>query len=225
MILSSCLEVFLSGYNKSMEFLNSSVASQIESALKQLQAISNEKNIHLIFGSLIFEEGHWYDANYMAPGKKRHLYKKINLAIHKRGSLKSGEDLSCFDIELDNLKIRASIQALWEIRFPEQWKALAQEGSQIMFYLTNVKNSENLTIWNAHLISRAAENQRFIVSSNLSHPEQGYSSMIISPKGKVLKKLTAEQTSIERISIDLKENSDWYLSQNRNDVVQIMRSN
>ena len=48
---------------------------------------------------------------------------------------------------------------------------------------------------------------------------------IISPKGKVLKKLPAEQTSIERISIDLKENSDWYLSQNRNDVVQIMRSN
>lgn len=213
----------LSGYNENLGFLNSSVALSIESSIERLQTIVDEKNIHLIFGSCIFEDGSWYNAGiYMAPQRIRHIYKKVNLAYHERESLQSGNQLSCFELHQGDLSILASIQLCREIRFPEQWKALAQEGSQITFYLTNVTNSENLSVWNAHLISRAAENQRYIVSSNISHPEQGCTSMIISPKGKIIKKLPADLESIERISIDLDENSDWYLNQTRRDVVNIV---
>ncbi|WP_240688161.1 carbon-nitrogen hydrolase family protein [Pseudalkalibacillus hwajinpoensis] len=213
----------LSGYNESLSFLNSSVAFHIESSLEQLQSIVDEKNIHLIFGSCILEKGSWYNAGiYMAPHRIRFIYKKVNLAFHEREYLQSGNELSCFRLHQGDLSITASIQLCREIRFPEQWKALAQEGSQITFYLTNVTNSDNLLVWNAHLISRAAENQRFLVSSNISHPEQGCSSMVISPFGNIIKKLPADIDSIERISIDLNENSNWYLSQTRRDVVNIV---
>lgn len=213
----------LSGYNESLAFLNSSVAFHIESSLEQLQSIVDEKNIHLIFGSCILEKGSWYNAGiYMAPHKISYIYKKVNLAFHEREYLQSGNELSCFRLQQGDLSITASIQLCREIRFPEQWKALAQQGSQITFYLTNVTNSNNLLVWNAHLVSRAAENQRFVVSSNISHPEQGCSSMIISPHGNIIKKLPADIESIERISIDLNENSNWYLSQTRRDVVNIV---
>ncbi|WP_270182346.1 carbon-nitrogen hydrolase family protein [Alkalihalobacillus sp. CinArs1] len=215
----------LSGYDENLSFLDSTVAFHIESSFEQLQSIVDERNIHLLFGSCIFERGSWYNAGiYMAPHRKRHTYKKVNLAYQERGMLQPGSELSCFELHLGDSSILASIQLCREIRFPEQWKALAQEGSQITFYLTNVTNSDNLSVWNAHLISRAAENQRFVVSSNISHPEQGCSSMIVSPKGKIIKKLQDDVESIERITIDLNENSNWYVNQTRRDVVNIVTS-
>jgi hypothetical protein len=50
------------------------------------------REIHLIFGSCIFEEEAWYNAaicySYNNPN---FIYKKLNLAFHERGYLKQGD--------------------------------------------------------------------------------------------------------------------------------------
>ncbi|MDP4086860.1 MAG: carbon-nitrogen hydrolase family protein [Bacillota bacterium] len=214
----------LSGYSHNLDFLDENVAKDVERAMLELQQISKEKNIHLIFGSCILENGSWYNAGiYISPKGIKHMYKKVNLAIHERGILKEGNELTCFDIELRGNKIKSSIQLCREIRFPEQWKLLSLNGAEIIFYLTNVIGSEHLSVWNSHLVSRAAENQRYIVSSNITDREQGCSSMVISPNGKILRQLSSNSETTERIKIDLADNSDWYLRQGRTDLVDVVK--
>lgn len=214
----------LSGYSDTLDFLNEKLAIDVERAIVKLQQISKEKNIHLIFGSCILEDENWYNAGiYISPKGIKHIYKKINLANHERGILKEGNELSCFDIELGGAKIKSAIQLCREIRFPEQWKMLALSGSEVIFYLTNVVGSENFSVWNSHLVSRAAENQRYIVSSNVTAIDQGCSTMVVSPKGKIIKQLVSNKETLERIKVDLADNSDWYLSQSRTDLVGIVK--
>ncbi len=213
----------LSGYSHNLGFLNENIAVEIEQALIILQSYSKKSRVHLIFGSCIREGDSWYNAGiYIAPTGFKHIYKKVNMAIHERGILKEGNDLSCFNLEKDEASIKVAIQLCREIRFPEQWKFLSLNGANIIFYLTNIIDTEELEIWNAHLISRAAENQRYVISSNITHVEQGCSSMVVSPKGKVIKMLEVDYESLERIQIDLSENSNWYLSQGRKDLVDVI---
>jgi predicted amidohydrolase len=213
----------LSGYSHNLNFLDIHIAKDVEQAIKELQQISINQNIHLVFGSCIFETENWYNAGiYISPEGKKHIYKKVNLAIHEREFLKMGNELSCFDIEYGGKKIKCAIQLCREIRFPEQWKLLSLDGAEIIFYLTNVIGSEQFQVWNSHLISRAAENQRYIVSSNIADKEQGCSSMVISPKGKIIKELLTNVEAIERIKICLTKNSNLYLSQGRSDLVKVV---
>ncbi len=46
--------------------------------------------------------------------------------------------------------------------------------------------------------------------------------MVISPKGKVINILKVDCESLERIQIDLSENSNWYLSQSRKDLLDVI---
>ncbi|WP_404457687.1 carbon-nitrogen hydrolase family protein [Sutcliffiella horikoshii] len=212
----------LSGYSHNLGFLNETFALEIEQALLNLQSYTKQHHVHLIFGSCIKEEGSWYNAGiYISPNGVKHIYKKVNLAIHERGILKEGNDLSCFDLDNGEANIKVAIQLCREIRFPEQWKFLSLNGANVIFYLTNIIDTEELDIWNAHLISRAAENQRYVISSNIAHVEQGCSSMVISPKGKVIKMLEVDCESLERIQIGLSGNSNWYLSQSRKDLLDV----
>ncbi|MEV6348365.1 nitrilase-related carbon-nitrogen hydrolase [Actinoplanes sp. NPDC051851] len=69
------------------------------------------------------------------------------------------------------------------------------------------------------LISRPAENQRFLVSANIAHADQHCPSMIVSPRGEVLGELPAGQHGVLRQVIDLEETGSWYLGQRRQDVL------
>ncbi|MFD1736325.1 carbon-nitrogen hydrolase family protein [Bacillus salitolerans] len=212
----------LSGYSDRFDFLTQKVARDVEKAIVKLQAVSKKHQLHLIFGSCIFEDGDWYNAGlYISPSGNKQIYKKVNLAMHERDFFKAGKELSCFHLELGEKKVKVAIQLCREIRFPEQWKLLSLNGAELIFYLTNVIGHEKLAIWNAHLISRAAENQRFIISSNIAHEEQGCSSMVVSPSGKVIKQLNSIEETVERIHVDLMEVSNWYLSQSRTDLVSV----
>jgi predicted amidohydrolase len=112
------------------------------------------------------------------------------------------------------------IQLCREIRFPEQWQYLSTQGAEVLVYLTNAVNpKEHLSVWRSHLISRAAENQRFVLSSNTAHVSQHCPTLIISPKGEILEEIVSEETAILRSKLHLSEISNWYLSQRRTDIV------
>jgi predicted amidohydrolase len=74
-------------------------------------------------------------------------------------------------------------------------------------------------VWRSHLVSRAAENQRFVLAANVPDPHQHCPSMIVSPRGEVLAELPAGRPGVLRHTIDLREAGDWYLGQRREDVV------
>ncbi|GAA2689510.1 carbon-nitrogen hydrolase family protein [Actinoplanes palleronii] len=157
------------------------------------------------------------------------VYRKINLAMNERGRLRPGGLLPTFEVAMGGeaaegasgaSRFLAGMQLCREIRFPEQWQHLATAGTDLFVYLTNAANrNEPPGVWRSHLISRAAENQRFLVSANIAHPDQHCPSMIVSPRGEILAELPPGSPGLLRHTVDLADNSRWYLDQRRHDVL------
>jgi predicted amidohydrolase len=76
-------------------------------------------------------------------------------------------------------------------------------------------------VWRSHLISRAAENQRYVLSANVAHARQHCPTMIVAPTGETLSEAVPAQTTLLRATLDLGKNTDWYLSQCRTDVIAL----
>jgi predicted amidohydrolase len=162
-------------------------------------------------------------ALYFAPDGSQFTYYKVNLATSERGTFTAGDELPVFPMRFIGGTVIVGIQLCREIRFPEQWRALARQGAQVFAYLTYAASSDAPPgVWRSHLISRAAENQRFIVGANTAHVDQHCPTTIISPRGEVLcETKTHVNTEIIRGSLDLAEVADWYLDQCRTDVVSL----
>lgn len=214
-------EGMLTGYSEDMSFLERIDQNAVERALKTLTQAAQDKQAHLFFGACLHESGQWFNTTvYAGPDGQTSIYKKINLAEAERGVFTAGSSLSVLPITIGGETVRIGIQMCREIRFPEQWQYLARQGAQVFAYLTNAVGDDAVyPVWKSHLISRAAENQRFILSANVAEPAQKCPSMIISPKGKVLWEADSHEPEWHRATLDLAEVSDWYLSQSRQDVV------
>ncbi len=213
----------LSGYDTDVSFLADIDTTLLDEGLKTLRDVSQQAGVHLIFGSCICEAGRWFNAGIYYAAGNTFIYKKINLATNERGVFRSGDALPTFQVRIGDSSFTAGIQLCREIRFPEQWQHLSRSGAEVIFYLTNaVGDSKEALVWDAHLISRAAENQRFVVAANNAHAEQKCSTMIVSPSGKVLHKVSSAETEIVRETIDLEAVSNWYLDQARVDVIEVV---
>jgi len=131
-----------------------------------------------------------------------------------------------FELNTPEGKIRAGIQICRELRFPEQWGWLARGGAQIILHLNNAIGDDLFqSVWKSHLVSRAAETQRFVISANNAAPKQGSPTIAIAPDGQIIDEIVSAELGILRVELDLSKVSNWYLDQSRSDVVAIKSSN
>lgn len=214
----------ISGYADDPTFLSQLDTKEIEAAMRTLAEIVYQKRVHLVVGSCLFEDDVWWNAGiYFSPQRTRFVYRKVNLALHERAHFSAGSALPVFPIQCEEGNVNIGIQLCREIRFPEQWRALTMRGADLLIYLTNATNPQSLlSVWRSHLVSRAAENQRFVISANAAHPHQHCPTCIIAPSGQILQELLSPHRAILRYTLDLTQNSNWYLSQRRSDIVNIM---
>jgi predicted amidohydrolase len=217
----------LSGYGSDLSVLSRLDPTVLARAIDDLAILVREKAVHLFCGSLLFEHGAWWNAAlYFSPHGTRWTYRKINLAMNERGLLQAGSELPTLQLHLADGPLTVGVQLCREIRFPEQWQYLADAGAQAFIYLTHAANlTESAGVWRSHLISRAAENQRFVLAANVADPHQHCPSMIISPRGDSLAELPANTTGMLRAIIDTDEAANWYLAQRRRDIVHLRYQN
>lgn len=212
----------VSGYSDDVAFLNQVNITKLENAISELKTIVIKKKIHCIFGSCIFENGSWYNAGFsFSYSSPDFIYRKINLAAHERGIFKAGDKLEVNKIIMRNGEIKIGIQLCREIRFPEQWRWLALNNADMFVYLTNAINGSSVEVWRSHLISRAAENQRFLAGANNAHADQLCPTMLIAPDGQVIEEIVSGDMKFIKHKIDLAKNSNWYIDQCRNDVIRL----
>ncbi|MGY0371976.1 carbon-nitrogen hydrolase family protein [Clostridium sp. JNZ J1-5] len=213
----------LSGYSDDISFLENIDIHKLERAMEELKKEVLYRKIHLIYGTCIFENNNWFNAGICyshTSGEFR--YRKINLAMHERGYFHHGNELPICKLSIDGKTVHLGIQLCREIRFPEQWRWLALNGAQVFIYLTNAVNGSDVSVWRSHLVSRAAENIRFVISSNNANKNQHCPTMLISPSGEIIEEIISEKTNIFKRKIDLDNISDWYINQCRNDVIKLM---
>jgi predicted amidohydrolase len=213
----------LSGYGSDLSVLDRLDPTALVHATGRLAGLARKQDVHLFCGSLLFEHGAWSNAAlYISPHGTRWTYRKINLAMNERGRLDAGSELPTLQLHLDGGSLTVGVQICREIRFPEQWQHLAGTGARAFIYLTHAANPAELPgVWRSHLISRAAENQRFVVAANVANPHQHCPTMIISPRGEALAELNPGDTAVLRTTIDTDEAADWYLGQRRQDIVKL----
>jgi predicted amidohydrolase len=213
-------ECALSGYDDEMSGLDSLRSEELAGAQDAVSAAARRTGVHVVCGTLLPEGGQVYNAAvYFSPSGDRWTYRKVNLAMHERGRLAAGAALPTLEIALPSGHLRAGIQLCREIRFPGQWACLARQGAQVLIYLTYAANpAEPPGVWRAHLISRAAETQRFVLAANVAHDSSHCPTMIVSPRGQVLAEAPPGETATLRHTIDLGLTRDHYLTQQRDDV-------
>ncbi|WP_043267484.1 carbon-nitrogen hydrolase family protein [Streptomyces sp. CT34] len=213
----------LSGYGPDLSVLGDLDTLALANATDHVADLAQRKAVHLFCGTLLFDQGVWSNAAvYFSPNGARWIYRKINLAMNERGRLEAGTDLSPLSIPMTGGQVSLGVQICREIRFPEQWQHLASSGAQAFIYLTHAANTaEPAGVWRSHLISRAAENQRFVLAANVADPHQHCPSMIISPRGEVLAEVTSGDTAVIRTTIDLDQTGNWYLGQRRQDLLRL----
>lgn len=216
-------EAALSGYDDELSGLGDLDAEELRTARRTVANAASRANVHVVCGTLHHEQGQWWNAAiYFAPEGPARIYRKVNLARHERGRLAAGSSLPTMRMALPSGDIRAGIQLCREIRFPEQWSCLARRGAQLLIYVTYAANpAEPSGVWRAHLISRAAETQRYVIAANVADKDQHCPSMIVSPRGEVLAEAPAGVSITLRQRVDLSEIRDDYLTQQRGDVVSM----
>jgi predicted amidohydrolase len=218
-------EAALSGYDDQLSGLGDLRPGELAQGREVIAAAARDTGVHVIFGTLLPGRGQWWNAAvYCSPAGRSWVYRKVNLATHERGRLAAGAALPTLRMALPAGAVRAGVQLCREIRFPEQWHCLARQGAQVLIYLTYAANpAEPPGVWRAHLISRAAETQRFVLAANVAHGDQHCPTMVVSPRGQVLAEAPAGLAATLELTIDLACTRDTYLCQQRDDVVSITR--
>lgn len=216
-------EGMISGYDDQLSGLSALDPRVVSDAIDVIAETAREKNVHLFCGTLLYDHEAWSNAVlYFSPEGEHHVYRKVNLATHERSQLVAGSVLPLFNLKFDEESVMASPQLCREIRFPDQWHCLAREGAQLFVYLAHAANpDESMDVWRSHLISRAAETQRFVIAANVAHPDRHSPTMVIAPSGEVIADARSSEPTSIRATIDVASVSDWYVNQQRNDLVRI----
>ncbi|HII15501.1 MAG TPA: carbon-nitrogen hydrolase family protein [Nanoarchaeota archaeon] len=148
-------------------------------------------------------------------------YHKANLAFLDKSFFSAGGSLPVFEIA----GVKVGIQICREIMYPEQWRLLAIKGAQLLVHITDCIEKDKYSLWKSYLVSRAAENQRYVFSVNNAHKTQGSPTIAIDPDGKILEEIHSEKAESRQIELDMSKPRDYYLNQRRTDLVQITGTN
>ena len=213
----------LSGYDTDTSFLEKIDHAELMAGKSHLQAEAAARKINLWVGACVNQEGQWLNAawGFLADGRTV-VYHKINLATHERGIFTAGHHLPVFEMETPGGVVKLGIQICRELRFPEQWRWLAQHGAQAFLHLNNATGvTFPQPVWKSFLVSRAAENQRFVLSANNAASKQISPTLAVGPGGQVMGEIVSAEPGVLRVELDLSEISDVYLEQRRNDVIAL----
>jgi len=213
----------LSGYPREPEevpLLDSVDADGVTRAVERLAVVVAERGVDLVAGACVLGPHGWENlALILRADGTRHEYRKLNLARFEREAFRAGGDLRPFSLGPPGAEASVGVQLCREVRFPEQWVALALQGAQVFLHPTNgVGDEAAREVWQAMVVARAAELQRYVVSVSAADPAQICPSMAVAPDGRVLARIPPGTPANERVELDLRRIGDVYLGERRTDL-------
>ncbi|MBM6618104.1 carbon-nitrogen family hydrolase [Bacillus suaedaesalsae] len=199
-------ELWTTGYD--LTRLTEIADSNGDETMKFLSEIAKEHNVYIVGGSIAKKtQSGVYNTMFAYSNKgellgeysKLHLFKLMDEHLY----LESGETEGTFTIA----NIHCAGVICYDIRFPEWIRKHTTKGSEVLFVVAEWP-LPRLSHWRSLLISRAIENQCYVVACNRSgqDPENVFAghSMIIDPWGEVLVE-AGEGESIIQAELDIEK--------------------
>lgn len=165
-----------------------------------IQKLAQEYQVNIIAGSIAKKVGKDVtntmfvfnrQGEFVSEYSKLHLFQLMDEHLY----LKAGEEKGEFMIE----NIPAAGAICYDIRFPEWIRAHTTKGAEIVFVVAEWP-LPRLHHWRTLLISRAIENQCYVVACNCvgSNPDNVFAghSMIIDPWGEIIAEAGTESTTL-----------------------------
>jgi predicted amidohydrolase len=210
----------ISGYDPGPDFLSRLNPKAIEAAIEDIAALARHRTQCIVLGACVKRGETWRNASIVirADGA-RSEYWKVNLARAEQGLFTPGVDLPVTPLELGGVSFKLAVQMCREIRHPEQWRHLAVHGAEVFAFVNNAVGDASIApVWRSHLVSRAAELQRFVVAANNAAPDQKCPTMIIASDGGVRGEIAGPTAQCISARIDVDQVSNWVIGQSRGDI-------
>lgn len=147
--------------------------SKVEDCLRELAKLAAGHEMYIIAGSITKEEGRFYNsAVILAPDGTRSVYRKRALWGWDRDNFFPGDPGGV--LEIDGIKI--GIRICFEVRFPEYFRELYQEATDlnlILFYdVSGFDDGGRYDLIRGHIRTRAVENVCHTLSVDTAGPWQ-----------------------------------------------------
>ncbi len=205
-------EGMLSGYQpEDPAYVQALDGAQIAGHIETLRRAAADARATLVFGTAFPAHRVWYNAAVILSPARARIYCKVNLDVAERAHFVPGGALSVVTVG----GVALGVQLCRELIFPEQWKALKHKGARIIFHLNHARKPDDAR-WRHVLISRALENQVYVVSVNCTPAP--LASYIVAPDGTVL----LQTRTLAARDLDMTRVTDYYLSQERTDLVKLI---
>lgn len=213
-------EGMISGYfPENNDFINSINTLQLNNALEEIKQKVEEKECICLIGSVKITQNGAFNSTYIFSKNNSQIYDKCNLSTLDRKHFIQGSKIQTFQID----DVKFGVQMCRENVFPEQWLELKQQGAQIIFHINNAVAKFDGK--RKHLlISRAMENQIFVISVNAVTDTSPLASFVINPYGEVVYESNPNTEKIKELEINLEEVKNTYFEQKREDLIKIVKT-
>lgn len=157
---------------------------EVEKRCKKLQTLSNKLDICIIVGTIYKEQGHIYNrAICFRPNCIEMHYDKRALYGWDNDNFESGNKQGIFEIQ----GIKIGIRICFEIRFPEYFRELYKERTDInivLFYdVSDCENIQRYEMIKGHIQTRAVDNVTTTISVNTIFPYQTAPTAVFDKSG------------------------------------------
>lgn len=172
---------------------------------EKIRSLAASYETWIITGSLAVstKEGNKNRCYVFSPdGKKQAVYDKLHLypGLKEPNLLVPGASLGFFRIDGTG----CGVMICFDMEFPEVARALADKGA-LVFFVPGAWNRKYIRLWKTLLVSRAIENQVFVVGANRCDRGKrvsfGGQSMVIDPYGDIMLHMD-DRPGFEQVFLD-----------------------
>lgn len=119
--------------------------------------------------------------------------------------------------------VRFGVLICYDIRFPEPFRYLREEGAQVIFVILNAcgRDTWKLPVMEGTFRARAAENSCFIVAANAAGPLQMATSRIVNPLGLDLASANQDREEMILADLDMSKTEAGYFYDRRLDMFMV----
>ena len=191
----------------------------VDDALDEVKVLAREAETALIVGANYPVKGAIYNRSFAISrtGRMVATYDKAHLYEDDVRYYREGRKPGVFRLN----GVPFGMQICVDQRHPEGWRLIASEGARVIAHIVHMEGKKagwKTPVIEAHLVSRAAEDGVFVISSNIASTPPNHLSMIVDPDGIVISRASSGREQLVCGRIDPSRATHKFLKTRREDL-------